>query len=302
MRHTELTFTQYCARLLITCYPGSWRQRYAEEMLQILEYTNPTYKTLFNLLLQLCDAYLHPDLVKGRNPFMMQKIRFNVITIYGATLIFFVPWLFVRGHFIDFAHLVLFPSISLTDPLATIITRSISHILLFLILAGGLPILLAACWQAVKERKFLVLLLCLLSLISPPIAVFASMAINMGSLWQFLPFSMVIGLGLSLAFITFSVQHVAPSRRVTHYALSLATVIPLVMLIGLTTLMIKVIPSLFALVMAGESLLYILREDLLILLMGATLVLIIISLKKGFEAKRVRQEEAVQQIIQEPLQ
>lgn len=287
MQKEKYTRYQRWARHLIAGYPACWRHRYAEEMLQILEDSPLSLKTILNLVMSLIDAYFHQYLMKERVPYMLQRTRFNALVIYGATLIFFVPWIFVREHFIDFANHVVFPSLSFTDPLSATITHSISYLLLIFMLLGGLPILLAACWQALKERKLLTLLFCLLGLISPVVT--GIIALTFTSLGLFLPFSIVIGLGLSLALITFSVQRVAPSQRVTHYALSLATAIPLVMLLGLATLMLKVIPSLFTLFVAGGSLFYILREDLLILLMGGTLVLILVSLKKGFDAKRVMQ-------------
>ncbi|GHO48522.1 hypothetical protein [Ktedonospora formicarum] len=66
MRDTKSTFSQRCARCLIRWYPTRWRNRYAEEMLLILEDAPPTFTTLFNLLFSLCDAYLHQDLVRRK--------------------------------------------------------------------------------------------------------------------------------------------------------------------------------------------------------------------------------------------
>ncbi|HEY7416590.1 MAG TPA: hypothetical protein VH593_15475 [Ktedonobacteraceae bacterium] len=128
---------QCWAQRLIAGYPARWRQRYAEEMLQILQDSQPTLKTILNLVLSLVDAYFHQYLVKGKLPSMLQSTRFNVIAIYGATLIFFVPWLFVRAHFIDLAPHVHLPSVSLTDPLSTTITRSVSYLLLIFVPLGG---------------------------------------------------------------------------------------------------------------------------------------------------------------------
>ncbi|HEY7416591.1 MAG TPA: hypothetical protein VH593_15480 [Ktedonobacteraceae bacterium] len=134
------------------------------------------------------------------------------------------------------------------------------------------------------------MLFCLLSLLSPLVIGIIVPIFALSFSESFLPFSMVIGLFLSLVLITFSVQRVPPSRWLTHSALALAFALPLVMLVGLVTILVKVIPSLFTMLQTGTSLFYILREDLLILLMVTALVLILVSLKQGLEAKRVTQE------------
>lgn len=156
MYDEKYTSYQCWARLLIGWHPASWHQRYVEEMLLILEDAPPTLKTIFNLLVHHCDAYLHQDLVKERAPFMLERLRLSALAIYGATLIFLVPWLFARAHFMDFGLHAVFLNVSLTDPFSTTITRAVSNHLLAFLLLGGVPILLATCWQALKERKWLV--------------------------------------------------------------------------------------------------------------------------------------------------
>jgi hypothetical protein len=155
MQHKKYTLYQRWARRLIACYPACWRQRYAEEMLLILEDSQPTLKTMLNLFLHLFDAYLHQNLIKERTPYMLQKMRSNELTIYGATLIFFVAWFIVQVHFVVIPGQpkVLFQSFSYTPSLLVNIIHSISYLLPLLTLLGGLPILLAAIFQALKERK-----------------------------------------------------------------------------------------------------------------------------------------------------
>jgi MFS family permease len=287
MQHTKRTLYQRWARRLIACYPTCWRQRYAEEMLLILEDSQITLKTMLNLFMHLFDAYLHQYLVKERTPSMLQKMRSNELTIYGATVIFFVAWFVVQVHFVDFVPghpRVLSAGFSYTPSLLVNIIHSVSYLLPLFILLGGLPILLAAIFQALKERKVRTLLFCLLSLISPLVTGIA--AIMLSSIWWLTPFSVIIGLGISLAFITFSVERVTPSRRITHYALSLATLIPLVMLVGLGTLLLRVIPPLVTLFLAGDSTVYI----LLILIMVGALFLSLLCLQRGFQARRTMQE------------
>ena len=218
---------------------------------------------------------------------MLQKMRSNELIIYGATLIFFVAWYVVQVHFVDFVPgqpRVLSAGFSYTPSLLVNIIHSVSYLLPLFVLFGGLPILLAAIFQALKERKVRTLLFCLLSLISPLITLIIAITFS-SSVW-FTLFSIVIGLGVSLAFITFSVERVTPSRRITHYALSLATLIPLIMFVGLVTLLLRFVPSLVTLFLAGDSIFYV----LLILIMVGALLLSLFSLQKGFQARQTWQE------------
>jgi membrane-bound ClpP family serine protease len=106
------------------------------------------------------------------------------------------------------------------------------------------------------------------------------------SSWWFTPFSLLIGLSISLAFISFSVERVTPSWRITHYALSFAVLIPLVMLVGLATLLVGFIPSIVTLFLAGDSIIYI----FLILIMVGALFFSFVSLQRGFQARQIMQD------------
>lgn len=297
MSHTNQSCTQRWARRLIACYPASWRKRYAEEMLLILEDAPPTRKTVLNLFLNLFDAYLHQDLVQERTslmlehlqrnemtPSLLQRMRANGLAIYSATLIFFVSWLVVQGHFADPGKpRVLFQLLSSPFPLLNLL-HDISYFLPLFVLVGGLPILFAAIVQAWRGRKGRTLLFCLLGFISPLFAVI--MALQFSASWGFFtPFCILIGLLASLVCITVSVERVAPSWRITHYAFALATCIPVVMLLSFVALLLLVVPSLVTLELSGDTF-YVLRENLLILIMGSTLFFSLLSLKRGFQAKR----------------
>jgi hypothetical protein len=299
MPHTNQTFSQRWARRLIACYPANWHQRYAEEMLLVLEDAPPTRKTLLNLFLNLFDAYFHQNLVQERTSFMLehlqsnemtpsllQRMRANGLAIYSTTLLFFVTWLVVQGHVADPGRpRVLFRFLSSPFSLLNLL-HDISYFLPLFVLFGGLPILLAAIVQAWRGRKVRTLLFCLLGLISPLIAV---IGILMLFPYGFLtPFSILIGLLASLVFITFSVERVSPSWHITRYALALATCIPVVMLLSLVALLLLVVPSLVTLGLSGD-ISYVLREDLLLLIMGGMLIFSLLSLKKGFQAKRAMQ-------------
>lgn len=222
---------------------------------------------------------------------MLQKMRSNELAIYGSTLIFAAAWFVAQLRVSPLLGqpLVLFGSLSTPSLLVNII-HSVSYILLLLILLGGLPILLAACWNALKTRNFLTLFLCLLSLISPLITVvlaflFWSLSSASASTWTALSVCF-IGLCVDIAFIFFATRHVAPSQHITHYAFYLATLIPLIMIIGLVTLLFGILPYFTAAFVTGGATLYMLRQGLLVLIMVVALFFSLTALKKGFQAKR----------------
>lgn len=302
MPSAKPTFYQYWARCLVKNYPATWRERYTDEMLLVLEDAQPTLKTILNLSISLLDAYLHRDLVQERMPSMLQKIRSNELAIYGATLIFFFAWFVAQLHIVvpnqpktltsSFVHTTSWP---------VNIIHSISYILLLFILLGGLPILLATCWKAVQTRNIRVLLLCILGVFSPLVAAFLSLlsldvwerTLLHGSLAVSLALCIFfVGLNVSLALLFSAVQRVAPSRRITYYVLWLARLVPFIMFTGLATLLFELLPSFTDIPMAGDTIFYMLRQVLLILVMIATLAFAVISLKKGLQARQAIQIEA----------
>lgn len=223
---------------------------------------------------------------------MLQRMRSNELVIYAATIIFFVAWFVAQFHVtVPGQPMALFNSFSYTPSLLINIIHAVTYILPLFILLGGLPILLSACWQALQTRNVRAFLLCLLGLVSPFVTALLPFVLVVGiaSVWVSLV-SLFVGSGISIALICFSIQRVAPSRRITHYALSLATLIPLVMVIGLVALLLGVFPSLVTLFTTGASIFSVLREDLLILIMIVALSCALISLKKAFQARRAMQD------------
>ena len=282
MHATKRMLYQRCARRLVNSYPHRWRERYGTEMLLILEDSPPSAKTVLNLLLHLCDAYLHQTLVQEGIPNMLQRMRSNELIIYSATLIFFIAWFVAQLRIVVFGQpQTLFSGFTYTSSPIVNTMHSISCALPLLLLFGGFPILLAACWQAARERNFRLLLRCLLSLLSPLLIVILPLILTIVHLdngWSLL-FAAFVGLGLSLWLIIFSTQRVAPSRRITHYALTIATLVPIAMLVGLVALLLGflsfIVPSI-----SENSLVYILREALLTLIMLAAFLFTLISLKR----------------------
>jgi hypothetical protein len=289
---TKLTLYQRVGQLLIRLYPAAWRERYGDEMLLILEDSSPTLLTLCNLLLSLFDAYIHYDLVRERKNPMLHKMRTNGLAIYSATLLFFAAWFLGQAHGLVFPHdqtLSSFFSFPSGYPLVSFV-HLITYILLLSIILGGLPILLAACWRALRAGSWGTLFFCLMGLVSPLVTiVLAAFFIEA----RF--FVMIAGLAVDLALIFFAVQRTAPSKRITSYALYLAGLIPLAMFTGLIVLLPQAI-STFG--MPGDDDFYVMREMLMFLIMAAMLVYALVALQKGFQAKHalqapLRQETAM---------
>src|SRR5579863_4429214 len=306
MQHTSKpTRSHRWATCLIGLYPPSWRERYAAEMLMILEDAPPTWKTVLNLFINLFDAYTHQNLVKERNPHILQRKRFSELSIFGATMIFFLAWYASQIRFDG--SLIPRPIWVFPDPMYSnywhlvplvlaLIIPQVGWLLLLLLLLGGLPVLLAACWEALKARHYSALFLSLVGLLSPFVtALFALVPFvipsNAGAdvqtmLWEFTLIAF-FGLGVDLALLFFAIQQVPPHRRITHYALYPATVVPFVMLVGLVTLIIWTTPFLIA---AGTldflaALPYILQEVLMFLIMAIALFFTSLSLVRGYQAK-----------------
>jgi hypothetical protein len=48
------------SRFLVGCHPRRWRQRYADEMLDVLDQYQPTERTVLNLWVSAVSAQLDP--------------------------------------------------------------------------------------------------------------------------------------------------------------------------------------------------------------------------------------------------
>ncbi|EFH84328.1 hypothetical protein [Ktedonobacter racemifer] len=303
---------QRWASRLIKLYPASWRERYADEMLQILEDSPPSLKTICDLSFNLFDAYTHQSLIQGRIPTMLQKLRANELALYTSAIFFFIAWLVEQAH----ANIVgeqtqmkaLFPYnlSTILDPTSPILSKFIAanlYTLPILILLGGLPLLLAACWRALKGKNLRALLLCLLALVSPILAVTIPVAFPfllyiagfrgsipvLDSTWGVL-IAFAICMGLSVAFIVSTIKRMEPSRRITHYALYVALVLTVAMLSGFVTLLIATLPTIFNVSTApGDEMAYAARHILLLLVMVATTGTAIYSLFHAFQAKQSEQ-------------
>ncbi len=88
----KTTFAHSCALRLLRHYPHAWRERYADEASAVLEERPATFRTLFDLLLGMLDAYLHTELFTERKFVMLQRLRNSQINIFGSFVCFAFFW------------------------------------------------------------------------------------------------------------------------------------------------------------------------------------------------------------------
>jgi hypothetical protein len=154
------------ARRLLLLYPRAWRDRYGDEVGQVLEQHHVTLWPWLDMLLGALDARIHADLLPGSLTTMVHRIRTSEIAIFCAFVLFAVAWLpltLVRDPLrVWEAATTLHPellaaldSLDLTGLVATLA-----------ILVGGVPLLVAALLQAIKARRAGLLVLFALPLLA----------------------------------------------------------------------------------------------------------------------------------------
>ncbi len=75
------------SRFLIRCYPPRWRQRYAEELLDVLDQHQPTARTVLNLWAGAVSARLDPAWRAGRHPLIRLRRWAPVFAAAAAVLL-----------------------------------------------------------------------------------------------------------------------------------------------------------------------------------------------------------------------
>ncbi len=143
-------------RWLLALYPAAWRERYAEEFLALLEDYPLSLLGVLDVLLGALDAHLHADAMFGRMIAMLERLRATAITVFCAYIAFVVAGLAYAKLTEDtLSQFNAYQALALT--FHTIQAGSV--IALLAVLAGGLPIALAAVRQAMARRRWRPLLL-----------------------------------------------------------------------------------------------------------------------------------------------
>lgn len=88
----KTTFAHTCSLFLLCHYPCTWRERYADEAIAVLEERPATLRTLFDLAFGLLDAYLHAELFTERKLVMYQRLRNSQMAIFASLVLFTIFW------------------------------------------------------------------------------------------------------------------------------------------------------------------------------------------------------------------
>ena len=156
-RHWSSSLATWAIRLLYL-YPRAWRERYADEVAAVLEDYPVTLWTLCDLLVGALDVRLRGDLLPRRLLSMAHRIRTSEVAIFAAFVPFSLAWLPLHG--LIFTRPWIFALSA--HPMFGIAFSAIELAGFFvvpLILVGGMPLLIAALWQAIAHRRWGVSLL-----------------------------------------------------------------------------------------------------------------------------------------------
>jgi WD40 repeat protein len=77
------------SRFLVSCHPPRWRQRYAAELLEVLDQHRPTARTVLNLWASSVSAHLDPAWRTGRHPMIGLRRWTPVFAAAGGVLLVF---------------------------------------------------------------------------------------------------------------------------------------------------------------------------------------------------------------------
>ncbi len=75
------------SRFLVGCYPRRWRQRYAEELLEVLDQHRPTARTVLSLWAGAAGAHLDPAWRTGQHPVIRLRRWAPVFAAIAAVLL-----------------------------------------------------------------------------------------------------------------------------------------------------------------------------------------------------------------------
>jgi len=239
------------AQWMLRCYPRAWRDRYEDEMQEVLQHIPVTFWTLFDLLVGVLDARLHPDLLPERLTTMTTRLRNSEIMIFCAFIVYGVAWFAIRF---------------VRDPLppweAAIQAHPIIQIMLMIVdgfgllalaalIAGGVPILYVALRNALHNKSWQsfvlfaipfvsvgILAICVLLLAGPsirhvdnnPNAPLTPLAVVLQLLLLLLLFATIIGSTWSIALLVRRSQF---SERLLRVVFILATIMTASIVAGL---------------------------------------------------------------------
>jgi hypothetical protein len=155
---------------LVRLYPPSWRERYEDEFVAMLEDARPSVTDYADILLGALDARLFLRDATGGTLSMLTRYRAANIAVFCSWILFVLAGLALNGMLDDSAYVPLMRERADLHA-AWLVLQAGALISLLAVLGGGLPIALAV-WRAspAQRRWFLVPALCFL-LVAAPVAV-----------------------------------------------------------------------------------------------------------------------------------
>jgi hypothetical protein len=155
---------QVIVRPLLRLYPEYWRVRYGEEFAALLEVCPLRLTTLLDVLLGALDAHIDPQDTTGRIMQAINRPRRSAIVVFCAYIAFVLAGLNYFKSTEDDIHRLMRGHADITA--AYFVVEAGAAVALLAVLAGGVPLALAALRRAWEQRRWDIPLL----LAVPPVA------------------------------------------------------------------------------------------------------------------------------------
>lgn len=164
------------AQYVLRLYPRPWRKRYEDEMLAMLEERPLSFADTLNLLIGVCDAYLHPQL--GTNGLAWsERIIHMFLTLRRSVLTIFCAYVGIILAGIAFQKMTEYSDFHEAASTYTVVGLAFNLVVIFAVVAllavliGGLPVAVAVMRSALARKRYSSLFL----LIVPVLAFFVFM-------------------------------------------------------------------------------------------------------------------------------
>jgi hypothetical protein len=152
--------------VILRLYPQRWRERYADEMVALLEEHPPTWRDLGDMAMHALDARLNPALLfvgvpaHERRTVLMRTLRSREMTIFAAFITLLVAYFQFSAMFDEGPYSI--PGIFAQDwsnPLSLVNNLSISgvHVAVGAVLIGGAPLVRGIWRQSPHLRGLLII-------------------------------------------------------------------------------------------------------------------------------------------------
>jgi hypothetical protein len=145
-------------RWLLRLYPQTWRARYEEEFLALLEACPFSLWTIWDVCLGAIDAHLHLETVTGRMMPFMNRLRTTSVIVFCAYIGFVVAGL-AFGKMVEYDDFMNLRDHNAAVGAAYYTLYAGAFIALAAVLVGGLPIAFAAARYAIAAKRWRLLAL-----------------------------------------------------------------------------------------------------------------------------------------------